>query len=136
MYNKNNFDNILLSKGKVKRSMSLFDELKENGVDVDEGMERMMGNANLYQRMLGKLLNMIKETSIDTEFDGNDYEEIIEKVHSLKGAAGNLSITPLFKGYTEMLTLLREDKPEEARAVLKELLPVQDKIMACIEKNM
>ena len=35
-----------------------------------------------------------------------------------------------------MLNLLRTGKPEEARAILVKVLPVQEKILACIESNM
>lgn len=135
LYNKYYFS-VKLQVRVGEKKMDLFEELKENGVDIDEGMERMMGNAGLYQRMLFKLPDMMKKLWVDPEFDGSEYSEIIERVHTMKGTTGNLSITPLFKSYTEMLGLLREGKPEEARAVYREILPLQDKIIACIEKYM
>ena len=48
---------------------------------------------------------------------------------------GNLSITPLYKSYTQIVNLLRENNPEEAKKILLETIPVQDEIIACIEKN-
>jgi len=116
--------------------MNLLDELKKNGVNIDEGLERMMGNSGLYQKLLIKLSKMIKESSISPDFDENNYSDIIEKVHTIKGAVGNLAVTPLYKAYSEMLVLLREGKPKHAKIVLKEVLPVQDKIISCIEKYM
>ena len=47
-----------------------------------------------------------------------------------------MSITPVYEAYTEILNLLRTGKPEEAKAVLEKILPVQEKILACIESNM
>jgi len=114
--------------------MSLFDELKMYGVDVDDGIDRMMGNAGLYQKLLFKFLEMVKEFLNDFSFDSNDYNDMIEKVHKIKGAAGNLSVVPLYKAYSEMLSLLREGKPDQAKEVYSGILSVQDKIIACIEK--
>ncbi len=114
--------------------MSLFDELKEYHVDVDEGLDRMMGNEPLYQAMLAKLLEMLKDFASEPEFDREDNTEIIEMVHAIKGSAGNLAVTPLFKSYSEILNYLREGKTKQAKLVYQEALPAQEKIMACIAK--
>lgn len=115
--------------------MSLLDEMKELGVNVDEGLKRFMGNSSLYERMFGSFVKMINKSLVDPDFDANDYQEVIEKAHAIKGATGNLSITPLYEAYSEIVSLLREDKPEEAREVLKNILPVQAEIVSCIEKH-
>lgn len=117
--------------------MSLFDELKDLGVNVDEGMERLMGNASIYEKMLGKFVKMIKDSSISMEdFDCTDCTEIIEKAHAIKGASGNLSVTPIYESYTEVVNLLRSNEPEQAKQVFEKNLPVQDEIIKCIEKYM
>jgi len=114
--------------------MDLFDELRENGVDVEDGVNRMMGNEALYRKMLVVLLGMLEEFPGYMENNAGDYTETAEKAHAIKGAAGNLSVTPLYKAYSEMLNLFREGKPEQASEVYRELLPVQKKIVACVEK--
>ena len=63
------------------------------------------------------------------------YEDIIEKAHAIKGATGNLSLTPLHNAYDEVVNLLRAGKPEEARKVLRDILPVQNEIYACIKRH-
>lgn len=114
--------------------MSLFDELKALGVDVDGGLKRINGNEKLYTKLLGSFTKSIDTYHVDTGFDGNDYNDIIEKTHAIKGVSGNLSITPVYESYTKIVDLLRAGKPEEARAVLEAILPVQEKIVECIEK--
>ncbi len=116
--------------------MDLLDELRTLGVDVDDGLKRLMGNEKLYRRLLGSFVKMIRTQAVDPDFDENDYKEAIEKAHSIKGTAGNLSLTPIYKSYSEVLNLLRTDKPAEAKAVLAEVLPIQQEIISCIEKNM
>lgn len=114
--------------------MGLLDELKTYDVNIDEGLERMMGNSSLYERMLIKFVKVMNDLEVDPDFDNNDYAEIIEKTHTIKGASGNLSVTPIYKAYTEIVDLLRGDKPDEAKEVLRNILPVQKEILACIEK--
>lgn len=116
--------------------MSFLEELKELGVDVDGGLKRLNGNEKLYTRLFGSFLKTLNANEIDPDFDCENYNDTIEKAHTLKGTAGNLSVTPLFESYTEMLGLLRGGKPEEAKEVLKKILPVQAGIVSCIEKNM
>ena len=53
----------------------------------------------------------------------------------LKGMTGNLSLTPLFNGYVEMLGMLREGKVKEAGEVMGKLRPIQEQIIECIERN-
>ena len=41
--------------------MSLIDELKNLGIDTEEALGRFMGNASLYERMLGKLTSAVND---------------------------------------------------------------------------
>ena len=116
--------------------MDFFDELRSLEVNVDEGLERVMGDGELYAMMLDMFVTAIDTTPIRPEdFDGNPLDDLIGKVHTLKGTTGNLSIQPLFTRYTKSLGLLREGKPGEAKAVYLELLPFQEKILDCIKKH-
>lgn len=114
--------------------MSMLDELQEMGVDVDEGLQRFMNNTSLYEKMLRTFPNMIHSSKISLNFDDSECDDLIEKTHALKGVTGNLSLTPLFVSYTKIVDLLRNGKPEEARVELNQMLPVQEKVIHCIEK--
>ena len=114
----------------------LFDELKTLGADIEDGMDRFMGNEDLYRRMLFKFTDMIEKQGVSPDFTGgeNGYEDVIAQAHAIKGATGNLALTPLYKAYTEIVNLLREGKPEPAREVLVKALPIQTAVIRCIEK--
>lgn len=116
--------------------MSLLGELKDLGVNIDEAVERFMGNESLYEKMLKKFPDMINKLSIGQDIDCNDYTEMIEKTHAVKGAAGNLSLMPIYEAYTKIVDLLRGGQPEQAQIILKEIQPVQAQIISCIEKYM
>lgn len=116
--------------------MEFMDELENLGVDITEGLDRVMGDESLYKMMLGMFVDAIQNAPIRTEeFEKNELNGLIEKVHTLKGTAGNLSILPLYTRYTEMLTLLRAGKTEEARGVFAKTVPVQNNIVACIQRH-
>lgn len=114
--------------------MSKIDDLKALGVNVDEALERFMGNGALYEKMLNKLTNAVRDVQVLPCFEEGDHTKALENAHALKGVTGNLSITPLYKGYTEIVDELRAGNPEKARKVLDDMLPVQEQIIECIEK--
>lgn len=116
--------------------MSLMEELKGLGVNVDEALERVMGDQELYVMMLGMFLSSVEENPISREdFGGGDLDGLIKRVHTLKGITGNLGLTPLFNGYTESLGLLRSGDAESARGVYERLLPVQTSVIGCIRRH-
>lgn len=114
--------------------MNLIQELKSLGVNTDEALQRMGGNSSLYERMLVKFKNMIKDSPIQMDFDCDNYSDIAEIAHAIKGASGNLSVTPIYEAYSEIVRLLRAKQPKQAKEVLKKILPVQTAIINCIEK--
>lgn len=114
--------------------MGLLEELKDLGVNTEEGAERMGGNISLYERMLVKFADMIKKTPVQPDFDSNNYNDITDAAHAIKGASGNLSVTPVYEAYTEIVRLLRAGQPEKAKDTLEKIIPIQSKIVDCIEK--
>lgn len=115
--------------------MSLLEELKDLGVNTEEAVERMNGNISLYERMLVKFADMIKKSPVQPDFDSNNYNDITEAAHAIKGASGNLSVTPVYVAYTEIVRLLRAGQPEQAKDMLEKIIPIQTKIVDCIEKH-
>lgn len=117
--------------------MSLFEELKELGVNVEEGLERVMDDEPLYEMMLGMFIDTVNSNPIEmADFDADSLDVLIGHVHALKGITGNLSMTPLFTGYVQTLDLLRNGRPKEAEKEYEKLLPVQTAILDCIKRNM
>ncbi len=114
--------------------MSMLEELKGLGVNTEEAIARMNGNLSLYERMLGKFVDMMKNSIVQPDFDCSDYAGITEAAHTIKGASGNLSITPVYEAYSEIVRLLRAGEPEQAKEILEKILPIQAEIVNCIEK--
>lgn len=116
--------------------MSLIEELNALGVDTAEALDRVMGDEDLYKMMLGMFVDALQTSPITLEeFDGDSLDGLIRKVHTLKGTTGNLSLTPLFNVYNETLGLLRSGQNGPARAKFEQMLPVQAKIVDCINQH-
>lgn len=115
--------------------MDFLEELRLLGVNTEEAVQRMAGNVSLYERMLGKFANMIDDSIVKPDFDLNNYNNIIDAAHAIKGASGNLSITPVYEAYTEIVRLLREKQPELAKEEIEKVIPVQNEIVDCIRKH-
>ncbi len=115
--------------------MDLIAELEGLGVNTSEALSRFMNNKALYVRMLGKFPAAAREADVSSHFKAKDYDTAVASAHTLKGVTGNLSLTPLYAAYTDIVALLRGGQPEKAEAILEEILPTEEKIIACIEKN-
>ena len=115
--------------------MDLITELNKLGVNTDEALARFMNNSALYVKMLGKFPAAVKDADVPEHFKAKNYDTAVSTAHTLKGVTGNLSLTPLFKAYTDIVALLRAGEPDKAEAILEEILPTQEKIIACIESH-
>ncbi|MGN0729872.1 Hpt domain-containing protein [Treponema sp.] len=116
--------------------MDLINEMKTIGADMDAGLSRFMGNTQLLETMLKKLPESIAQNSgIDQDIESGNISAAILKSHTLKGNTGNLSVTPLFKMYTELTDLLRAQKIPEAKELLKKILPVQKTVLDIIARH-
>lgn len=112
----------------------MLDELAQLGVDVNDGLNRLMNNATLYEKLLKKLPDAIESQEILGFIDSGEIKTATDNAHKIKGANGNLSVTPLYRNYTEIVNLLRAGDTEGARKLYLETLPIQGKIFEIIKK--
>lgn len=115
--------------------MEMISELQKLGVNTDEALGRFMNNSALYIKMLRKLPAASKDLEVMEYLESDDYDKALENAHTLKGVTGNLSITPLYNAYTEIVSFLREGEHEKAKNRMKETAPLQEEIIRCIESN-
>ncbi len=79
------------------------------GVDYDGAMARFMNNEGLYVRFLTKFLADPNFDLLTKSMEDKEPEASLKSSHTLKGVAGNLSMTSLFRLTEEMVTDLRKD---------------------------
>ena len=95
--------------------------LEQAGIDVDEALERVMGNEMLLDRLLGMFLDDAQHANLHAAVEAHDQDAAIAAVHSLKGTGGNLSIKPLFELANRQLALFREGNWDDAVALMPEI---------------
>lgn len=116
-----------------------FDLLKNAGIDAEDAVKRFMGNESLYARMLGKFLDDKNYENLVNAISEKNEGEALTASHTLKGLCGNLSMSELFRLFTEQVTLFRADKWDEACAMMPEIsgnyTKITDAIKAWLEQQ-
>lgn len=92
--------------------------LAQAGIDVDEALERVMGNEMLFDRLLDMFLDDPNFAKLKDAIAEKDEDGAIAAVHSLKGTCGNLSMKPLFELTNSQLGLFRQGAWDEAVAMM------------------
>ena len=105
------------------------------GVNLDEALERFMGNEELLLRFLKKFTNDPSYQSLSKAMNEENYKEAVEAAHALKGVCGNLSISRLFELVCKEVELLRGGNGgEEAKQCYLEVVAEYEKVIAELEK--
>ena len=97
------------------------EQLKAIGCNTSEGLGRCMNNEAFYLMLVNKFIATTDLSKLENALKSNDLDTAFKEAHSLKGVAGNLSLTPLFNVLVEMVEPLR-NKEE------KDYLPLFNKI--------
>lgn len=84
------------------------DELISAGADYAGGLELCMNNEEFYFKMIRKGLVNEKFDSLKKNLDNKNLDAAFEDAHALKGVAGNLHLTPLYKALEEIVEPLRQ----------------------------
>lgn len=110
--------------------MLTIDALRTFGANVDEGLHRCMGNEAFYLRMVQMALADSGFAELGEALGKNDLTAAFEAAHKLKGALGNLSLTPVFEPTSELCELLRNQTPGDYQALYEAILSRKDALAA------
>lgn len=106
--------------------------LNEFGANTAEGLTRCMNNEEFYLRMVGMVLADKNFDALKAAVDAGDARSAFEAAHALKGAIGNVSLTPLYEPVCELTESLRgsDAVPEGTDALLNKIMECRDKALA------
>lgn len=107
--------------------------LINTGIDAQDAVKRFMGNESLYARMLGKFLADKNYENLVAAISEKNESGALSASHTLKGLCGNLSITELFKLFSEQVALFRADKWDDASAMMPEITEKYTKVTEVIK---
>lgn len=114
--------------------MGMIEELKELGVRADEGIDRFGGDVDLYVELMEDVVAEIEAHEVLSCFESGNLDTALANAHCLKGALGNMCISPLYEDYAAIVRMIREGDAEGAKQRTIEMIPVQDQILECIKK--
>ena len=110
--------------------------LTEAGMDVETALERMMGNEALLKRLAERFLEDENMKKLEDAFAAGDRKAALEASHTLKGICGNLSFLVLFELFSQQVTLLREEKWEQAKGLMPEISAAYERLAEALRKGM
>ena len=87
--------------------MLTIDQLRKYGADVEAGLARCMNNEGFYLRLVGMELEDRNFAALEEALANGDRKSAFEAAHALKGALGNLALTPLCEPVSQITEVLR-----------------------------
>jgi len=87
-----------------------------DGIDIEDGLNRIAGNRKLYKELLFKFRNHNENfiDQLEEALSSGKKEESIRIVHTLKGVSGNIGVNELFLLTSKLEALLRDEKSDNA----------------------
>ncbi|MCM1336049.1 MAG: hypothetical protein NC084_06485 [Bacteroides sp.] len=111
----------------------LLEKLAALGSDIEDGMTRFMSNEALYVRCLKKFPPQAEKCTLHDDLARGDFDAAVQSAHAMKGVTGNLSLTPLFTRYAEIVDRIRAgEKDDRLIEIEKEIASLQEEICAVI----
>lgn len=96
-----------MGRGEGNANMLTLDGLRAYGANVDEGMGRCFNNEAFYLRLVGMGLADKNFDKLDEAIAAGDASAAFEAAHGLKGAIGNLALTPIYTPISALTEALR-----------------------------
>ena len=111
------------------------DILKAAGVDYDGALSRFMGNEALLMRFLNKFLDDPNFLNLATALAQGDAEKAFQAAHTLKGVAGNLSLSGLYEQAAKISEALRSGDLESAKTIMPDVKAAYKKITEALAQD-
>lgn len=96
--------------------------LAEWGCDIDTARERFMLDDDLYENCLKIFAEDSNFVALDSYIKNSMYQQAFECAHTLKGVAGNLGLTPIYRVTSDIVEDLRKTKYDRLQNLYKILV--------------
>ena len=109
--------------------MITIESLKAFGANTEEGLARCMGNQALYLKLVGVMLADKNFDKLRSAIESGNLGEAFEAAHALKGALGNLALTPLYEKAASLTEFLRNRAEADYGGLVSDLLASRDSLL-------
>lgn len=110
------------------------EKLLDLGVDLEETLERFVGNEDLYLRCLKKLSNDKNYSSMLDAIDSKDASAAFEAAHALKGVSANLGLDKLYFEMKIITEVFRAGSIDYDKDNLERLIAAYNHAIEVIDK--
>lgn len=107
-------------------------KLFQAGVEVNEALERLGGDKELYDDLLVHFKESPRYANLLQAIEADDAAEAFQLAHALKGTAGNLGFALLFDALQPVVEALRSGDVELAKASLPAVEGAYDLIVKAL----
>lgn len=106
--------------------------LRAFGADTAKGLERCMNDAPFYLEMVAMALADGNFDALKTALDAGDARAAFSAAHALKGAVGNVAVTPIYEPLCALTELLRgRDAPVEGcDQLLEQIMGLRERALS------
>lgn len=111
-----------------KENDSLWDMLRERGVDVDKALARMKGNKDAYRNFLIEFFEDPDFVALGSTIAAGNAQKAFEYAHGLKGMAANLGLDEVRSRLGVLVEILRPGGLEGARQSYDDVMETCGKI--------
>lgn len=107
-----------------------------DGLDIEDGLSRVRGNATRYSSILSKFTQSNKKFIEEFKIlhKGGDQAETVRAAHSLKGVAGNIGAGTLQIAAEKLEATVKEDVPKDLKKIIKLVETELNKVLVAIKK--
>ena len=113
-------------------------QMEACGIDVAGALERMMGNENLFFRMMNKFTEDTIFPNLKASLEEKDYSKAFEYAHALKGVAGNLGLNSVMEADAVIVEKLRNYTEESVQGIEEDLVKLEgiyQQVMTVLKEN-
>ena len=97
------------------------EKLKSLGCNIDEALERCMGDIDFYIECLPEAFVKERYEKLEELIKEKNYNEAFEAAHALKGVLANLSLDPMFEPVSNVTEALRSRTDMDYSGLLSEM---------------
>lgn len=112
----------------------ILDELRNWGCDVENALERFVGDEDLYVMCLNTVLMDKSFEGLAEALRGNSIQEAFDYAHTLKGVLANMGLTPMYDITVKIVEPLRVGDSNNLMPIYEELLNAKA-VLASIMEN-
>ena len=110
------------------------EDLKDHGVDIDDGLNRFMGSREIYVKCLKQFKDDNNYADMLDAIDGKRFEDAFTCAHTLKGLSGNLSLSDLYQSVIPLVESLRHKEYENVDAQVPPVKAAYEEAVSAISQ--